>query len=161
MRNLADTHNDSAPTVDTSSSEISSGCEQHGATNSEALALAKTLTINAAEYCAWIGPLLEALSASPQSGARFATNWGGSPFGNEPTPDRAKHEAYVAHIRDTIDSVWPWLMPLLDAAGATVVVSPGVFCYVVTTRLGYAFEIPELRPITYLTPWSEPDEARH
>jgi hypothetical protein len=125
--------------------------------NAESLAIAKLAMARLAECCAWIGPLVEAIGSGVKPGLKFATNWGGICV-NAPTPDEQRHEAYVAYIRSAIETGCPWLLALLDSAGATVIVSPGFFCYMVATHSRLVFEIPELLAFTYLTPWVEPDE---
>jgi hypothetical protein len=130
--------------------------------DAQAQRIARDAFVNAAEYAAWLGPLLEAIRLRADPGIVFGTQWGGSPSGREPTPDPAKHEAYVSYIRQSVNGVAPWLLPLLDAAGATVIVSPGVFCFAVMHRLGVAFDLPaELLPLTRVLPWVEPGEIAH
>jgi hypothetical protein len=124
-----------------------------------ALEIAKASLIGACEYFPWAGPLLESAALRPTTGAVFVTCWGGTSTGVEPYPDAQKHHAYVAHMERTIREACPWLLPLLECAGATVIVSPGVFCFMVPHRYGTAHGIPPLQALTYLLPWVEPGEA--
>jgi hypothetical protein len=123
----------------------------------ESLEIARSAMARVTAHSAWFGPLLEALGTGATPGISFATNWGGA-AANPPTPDPNKHDAYVAYIRDTLNAC-PWLLPLLDSAGATIVVGPGFFCYAVAGHPGVLFDVPELLPVTYLTPWADPDET--
>lgn len=105
----------------------------------------------------WVGPLLEAIACGATGPAKFSTTWG--PLG--PTPDPEKHAAYVKAMRASLEQRAGWLLPLLDAAGAVVVVSPGVLCFMVSHLGAAAFDIPQLVPMTRLTPWVESSETQH
>jgi hypothetical protein len=107
---------------------------------------------------AWLAPLLEAINdpsiaASPRKVGSVITHWGGMP-GQQ---DQLEHALYLNCILPAIHTRLPWLLPLLDAACALVAVGPGVFTFMVRTRMGQHFDIPELIPFTYLLPWA--DEA--
>jgi hypothetical protein len=119
--------------------------------------IAKAAMARVADNWVWVGPLFEAIGTGATPGVKFATNWGGTSV-CPPTPDAAKHDEYVRYIRNTLEAC-PWLLPMFEAAGATVLVSPGFFCFMVACRPNAAFDIPELRTITYLIPWVEPGEV--
>lgn len=119
--------------------------------------IARAALSRVGEHAPWVGPLLEAVACGATGPARFSTTWG--PLG--PTPDPEKHAAYVAALRANLEQTGGWLLPLLDAAGAVVVVSPGVLCFMVSHLGAAAFDIPQLLPLTRLTPWVEPGENMH
>ncbi|WP_326538498.1 hypothetical protein [Pseudorhodoferax sp.] len=103
---------------------------------------------------AWLAPLLEAvndpgIAASTGKVARIITNWGGMPEQEE----QPEHRLYMGYVLSVLDARMPWLLPLLDAACALVAVSPGVFTFMVRTRMGQHFDVPELIPFTHLLPW--------
>lgn len=126
----------------------------------EALAVAKEATVAAADYCPFVGPLLEAIAMRAEGEATFLTCWGGATVAL-PSPDPQKHAAYVDYIRRSLRATCPWLLALLESAAARVVVSPGVFCFMVDHRAGVAFDVPQLVPITRLTPWVDSGERMH
>lgn len=106
----------------------------------------------------WLAPLLEAINdpgiaASPRKVGAVITHWGGMPE----QQDLPEHALYLGHMLSVLDARLPWLIPLLDAACALVAIGPGVFTFMVRTRMGQHFDIPELIPFTYLLPWA--DEA--
>ena len=108
---------------------------------------------------AWLGPLMEAvcdpdIAASQTKIARMLTIWGGMPD----QQDKPEHLLYVGHICTMVQARMPWLLPLLDAACAIVLASPGCFSFLVRTRLGEPIEISELIPYTHLLPWTEDSE---
>jgi hypothetical protein len=143
---------------DVAVANLTVGAEPTNAISPDSLAIAKAATARVAEHCAWVGPLIEAIACGATPGVKFATKWGGSGV-TAPTPDEQRHDGYVAYIRTVIETGCPWLLALLDAAGATVIVSPGFFCYMVATHCSHAFDIPELLAFTYLTPWADPEEV--
>lgn len=103
---------------------------------------------------AWLVPLLEAvhdprIATSAARASTIVTNWGGMPEQEE----QPEHRLYLGYILSVLDARMPWLLPLLDAAGALVAVSPGVFTFMVRTRMGQHIDIPELIPFTHLLPW--------
>lgn len=116
-----------------------------------------------AQHASWLGPLLEAALLCPpelRKPAEILTTWCGdrTPVGSAEDADPEKHAAYVEHMRDVINEACPFLLPLLDAAGALLLVSPGLACYTVRTRLGVPIDIPALVPFTHLTPFP-PEEG--
>jgi hypothetical protein len=127
----------------------------------DALKIAKASLVSVGEHFPWAGPLLESVALRPTSGAVFVTCWGGTSTGIEPFPDPQKHSAYVAHMEQTIREACPWLLPLFECAGATVIVGPGVFCFMVPHNYGVAHEVPQIQPFTYLLPWVDPTEGVH
>jgi hypothetical protein len=134
-------------------------CPAKAVVDAEALQVAKAALVGACEYFPWVGPLLESIAFGAKPGVIFATCWGGTSTGIEPLRNPERHAAYVAHMERTTLDVCPWLLPLLDAAGATVIAGPGVFVFMVPHRYGTAHDIPQLQPFTYLLPWAEPDEV--
>lgn len=127
------------------------------AAEEEAVNIAKAALTRIGDCYCFTGPLLEAIAIGAQGPAKFATSWG--PIGL--TPDPYKHEAYVTAIKANLHEACGWLLALLDAAGAVVVVSPGVFCFMVSHLGSAAFDIPQLLPLTRLTPWAEAGETMH
>lgn len=119
--------------------------------------IAKAALARVGELSPWLGPLLEAVACGATGPAKFATSWG--PLG--PTPDPEKHAAYVAAMKALLEQTGGWLLPLLDAAGAVVIVSPGVLCFMVSHLGAAAFDIPQLLPLTRLTPWVGIGESMH
>jgi hypothetical protein len=106
----------------------------------------------------WVGPLLEAAmctSSEERRPAEMYTQWGGgaSAIGDPAEADEEKHGAYLDHMLRLIDVTYPWLIPLLNSSKATFLVSPGMCCFTVQSRLGFVFDIPELEPFTHLTPF--------
>jgi hypothetical protein len=146
-----------APTQDGSGKQLPA----QALVGDEALKIAKASLVGACEYFPWAGPLLESAALRPASGAVFVTCWGGTSTGVEPFPDAQKHAAYVAHMERTIRDVCPWLLPLLECAGATVIVGPGVFCFMVPHNYGVAHEIAQIQPFTHLLPWVDSSEGMH
>lgn len=111
---------------------------------------------------AWLAPLLEAvndpgIAASASKASTFITNWGGMPDADE----QPEHRLYLGYIRSVLDGRMPWLLPLLDAASALVAVGPGVFTFMVRTRMGQHFDVPELVPFTHLLPWAVDGERKN
>lgn len=124
-------------------------------TSEEAMAVAMEASAGVYKHYPWVGPLLEAAVLCPAEERRpveVYTQWGGgkSPVGKPEDADEDKHETYSAHALRTIQGVYPWLLPLLDSSRATLLVSPGI----VHTRLGMVFDIPQLIPLTHLTPFA-------
>jgi hypothetical protein len=142
---------------DIAAANVSIASEPTIASAAESLEIARAAMTRVADNWVWVGPLFEAIGSCPTPGVQFGTIWGGTSV-YPPTPDAAKHEEYVRYIRSTLEGC-PWLLPMLEAAGATVLASPGFFCFMVSSRPNAAFEIPELRTITYLIPWVEPGEV--
>jgi hypothetical protein len=112
-----------------------------------------------AGHMQWLAPLLETVATRPTcKQAQFFTYWSAGAADE----DAAKHDEYSAYLRDELDARWPWLMSLLDSAGALVLVIPGSFTFCTSLHLGISFEIPQLRNLTYLTPFPPEDgEAVH
>ncbi|QJW84364.1 hypothetical protein HK414_13005 [Ramlibacter terrae] len=112
-------------------------------------------------FYAWIGPLAEAaLSFGGTEGkAQAITEYGNDTTGQY--SDREKHDAYLAHVRKATGDAQPWIWPMLDAARASVVVSPVGFCFTVSTRHGVQFDIAAMLPFCGLTPFAEGDEVAH
>ena len=70
------------------------------------------------------------------------------------------HAAYAAYVRATIERVCPWLVPLLNRAGATCVGAPGMFCYCFPDEKVF-YDVPEIGRELILLPWREPGEANN
>lgn len=110
----------------------------------------------------WVLPLTEAALSRPAelgSRARFMTPWGNDKTGDG--SDRVRHDAYVAYLRRTMDSLYPFLLPLFDNANALILIAPGTFLFSLPLHTGVAFEIPQLSKVAQLTPFSEPGEQAH
>lgn len=103
---------------------------------------------------AWVGPLLEsalALPADARKPVHVVTAWGGCESPDH--PDEEKHAAYVEHMLVTIQSAYPWLLPLLNSSRVGLWLEPGVCLFVTPTTGTTAIPIPQLVPLTRLTPF--------
>lgn len=122
---------------------------------------AQSVAVHVPPSRAWLAPLIEAvcdpeISTSAVKVAGIMTEWGGAP-GQE---CQAEHAVYVAHMIGVTHQQMPWLLPLLDAACATLAISPGCFCFTVRTRFAEQFDVPEMLPFTHLLPWVTDDERK-
>lgn len=112
------------------------------------------------EQAPWVAPLIESALSCPAELRRpvvVLTRWGGGRHSGQ-EDDPQKHAAYVAHMVETIDASLPWLMPLLNAANAELLVAPGICAFTVRSRLGIPFDIPQLVPFTWMTPFGPGEE---
>ena len=76
-----------------------------------------------------------------------------------PMTDAERHESFCKFAATMAHANMPWLMPLLEQAGATVYVAPGEFAFHLPSRPGQWFDVPEMaRQITML-PWAEQEET--
>ncbi|MES2939206.1 MAG: hypothetical protein V4864_16085 [Pseudomonadota bacterium] len=131
------------------------------------LAAATEACEGVSRHFSWVGPLVEAALLCPteeRHPVKVYTKWGGdtSPIGEPEDADADKHESYSDHMLRVIHNVYPWLLPLLDSAKATLLVYPGTCCFTVHSRLGFVFDIPPLIPLTQLTPFpAEAGETLH
>jgi hypothetical protein len=133
----------------------------------QASALALSVSLSLAHQFPWVGPLVEAALVCPperRKPLQILTLWGGFPaeVGQPAGADEEKHRLYVAHILKLFDHICPWLLPLLNASHATLLVHPGECRYTVIADPSWdrpfcAFDIPQLIPFTRLTPF--PAEA--
>ncbi len=119
----------------------------------------RSVSINLPAHRTWLAPLLEsvntqAIEASPVKVGAMVTIWGGV-AGQE---DQPEHAPYVAHMCRVVSEQLPWLLPLLDAACALIAVSPGSFTFMVRSRMGETFDVPELVPFTHLLPWATAED---
>lgn len=124
----------------------------------EALAVAAEASAGVCRHFPWVGPLIEsAVLCAPEERrpVQVHTQWGGGSDAivNAEDADEEKHTAYSEHILRVMHGLYPWLLPLLDASRATLLVFPGTCCFTVHSRLGMIFDIPQLLPFTHLTPF--------
>lgn len=109
----------------------------------------------------WVQPLRNAvirnmMTAGPNDmdlSSRIVTPWGN----HLEAVDLEKHTRYVLHIIECLQENAPALVPMIDLAGATLFVRPGVLCYEVPGE--EAIAIPDLHRFTHLLPWVTEDEA--
>lgn len=134
--------------------------------DADATQIAHAVSLGVAAQFPWVGPLLEAALLSPSGRApvEIMTKWGGFPSTVQAPADadEERHRIYVRHILTVFDQVCPWLMPLLNACKATLLVYPGECRYTVQPdpawgRPACAYEIPHLIPLTHLTPFPAED----
>lgn len=116
----------------------------------------------------WAAPLRMAAAGVllaqdwPQSwsgGCEVITAW--HPYASTTSnlvPDIEKHRAYQKHMAAAMLDRLPWLSPLLDMAGATLYVAPGMCCYQLRTD-ATLHEIPDLLPYSELLPWVTEQDA--
>lgn len=65
----------------------------------------------------------------------------------------------MTFVNHTLVSKTPWLIPLLDAANATVLAGPGQFLYSTQVAEGVWHEVPEISKLIGLVPWAEDNEV--
>lgn len=81
----------------------------------------------------------------------------------DPTPfpktDAERHDAFATYAGNVAHANLPWLMPLLDAAGATLYVGPSMFFYQLASKPGDWTEVPEMSRLIPMVPWVEREET--
>lgn len=76
-----------------------------------------------------------------------------------PANDAERHEAFTKFATNVASTQFPWLMPLLDEANATVYVSPSLFLFHLASRPGQWIEVPEVSRHIAMLPWVEREEV--
>lgn len=130
------------------------------ATEAETNEIGRQALVSCSVSAPWLGGLFEAIAMDAPAVAEISSPWGGC-SDTAPNQDADKHAAYSAHVRKSVDRLYPWLWGLFDAAGARIAAAPGSFMFFVPHRPLVAFDIPALAPLTRLTPWAEPGETVH
>lgn len=125
----------------------------------KALAVSVEASEGVALHFPWAGVLVEAALLCPaeeRRSVKVCTQWsdGNADSCNPDEADELKHVAYSEHMLRVFHNVYPWLIPLLDSSRATLLVSPGMCCFTVQSRLGFVFDIAPLIPLTHLTPFA-------
>lgn len=89
----------------------------------------------------------------------FLSKWQTQTPVSYPATDAERHEAFSKFAANMANASMPWLLPLLEQAGATLYVGPGQFAFHLPARPGHWFDVPEMaRQITML-PWAEQEET--
>lgn len=76
-----------------------------------------------------------------------------------PMTDAQRHEAFATHAVNVANGNFPWLMPLLDGASATLYVGPSVFAFHLPANAEKWHEIPEMSRLIPMVPWVEHEEV--
>lgn len=91
--------------------------------------------------------------------AQILTRWSVAQDAQQELTADQKHNIVAGYARLMANSFAPWLFPLLDAAGATVYASDGMFLFFLESELEKFHEIPELSALISLIHSREPEEA--
>lgn len=86
------------------------------------------------------------------------TEWSAKKQNSTPMSDEEKHLRFSGFAQVVANSYAPWLLPLLDAANATVYASVGKFLFILPDDPGKWHEIPELSALLSDVPWTECEE---
>ncbi len=76
-----------------------------------------------------------------------------------PTTDAERHDAFSKYAVNVANGQFPWLMPLLTEASATLYVGPSVFFFRLPSQPGQWHEVPEMSRLIPMVPWAEREET--
>lgn len=83
------------------------------------------------------------------------TKWSAAQQYTPPLTEEEKHARFSGFAQVVANSYAPWLLPLLDAAHATVYVDVGQFLFILPDDPGHWHEIPELSALLTAVPWTD------
>lgn len=90
---------------------------------------------------------------------QFLSKWQTQPPVAYPATDAERHEAFSKFAANMANLHLPWLMALLEQAGAHVYVAPGQFAFHLPSRPGQWFDVPEMARNLTMLPWVEQEET--
>lgn len=81
--------------------------------------------------------------------------WMAQPAVTQPMTDEERHAVFSRFAVGVADAQMPWLLPLLEQAGATVYVAPSVFAFRLPSQPEQWHEITALSHHIAMVPWVE------
>lgn len=93
--------------------------------------------------------------------AQLHTQWSASTPPGKPANDIERHELFAKYARGVADQHMPWLFYLLDSCNASVLASPGTFCFSTYNNPTVWLDVPEMIERLRLVPWVIEDETPH
>lgn len=87
------------------------------------------------------------------------SRWMAQPVVTQPMTDEERHAVFSRFALGVADTQMPWLMPLLEQAGATVYVAPSVFAFRLPNTEHW-HEVASLSQHIAMVPWVEGPETK-
>lgn len=88
------------------------------------------------------------------------TYWGAQQHANpKPLTNEEKDQIFSNFVRQVADAHYPWLIPLLQASGATVYASPSLFVFTLPHGGMQWVEVPEMSRLITSVPWTEAQDS--
>lgn len=87
---------------------------------------------------------------------QILSHWQAQPKNACPTTDEERHDVFTRYATSMANIHMPWLMPLLEKAGATLYVAPAIFAFQLPDGSGRWHEVPEMARQIPMVPWADP-----